>query len=56
MASLLTAKVVKPTPTKVLDKSIMHVEATSNGKKIQALLDTGASHNFIKDNETRRDG
>lgn len=26
----------------------MHVEATINNKRAQALIDTGISHNFIK--------
>ncbi|XP_031278002.1 uncharacterized protein LOC116136436 [Pistacia vera] len=53
---LLNALKVKPAQPKAQDKSLMHVEATINGKKVQALLDTGASHNFIKDSEARRLG
>ena len=34
----------------------MHVEATINGKRAQALIDTGASHNFIKVDEAKRLG
>lgn len=38
----------KQLPAKVQDKSLMHVEATINSKRAQALIDTGTSHNFIK--------
>ena len=42
--------------SKVQDKSLMHVEATINGKRAQALIDMGASHNFIKVDEAKRLG
>ena len=32
----------------------MHVEATINRKRAQALIDTGASHNFIKVDKAKR--
>ena len=53
---LFNALNAKPIPSKVQDKSLMDVEATINGKRAQALIDTGASHNFIKVDEAKRLG
>lgn len=46
----------KQISAKVQDKSLIHVEAMINEKRAQALIGTGASHNFIKMYEAKRLG
>ena len=52
----LNALNAKPVPNTPHSKTLMHVEACINGKKTYALLDTGASHNFIKNAKAKRLG
>jgi len=52
---LLTALEAKTTPT-TSRKGLMYVEAMVNGKPTQALVDTGATHNFVTEDEARRLG
>ena len=42
-----------PTPAK---KWLMYVSTSINGHPVRALLDTGAMHNFISENEAKRLG
>ncbi|RVW74336.1 hypothetical protein CK203_053297 [Vitis vinifera] len=35
-------------------KGLMYVEALVNGKATKALVDTGATHNFVSEDEARR--
>ncbi|KAK8953824.1 hypothetical protein KSP39_PZI001637 [Platanthera zijinensis] len=44
---------VKPSPAA---KGLMFVEAKANGKVTKALLDTGATHNFMTEQEAKRLG
>lgn len=39
-----------PAPTK---KALMYVSASINGQAVRALLDTGATHNFISEDEAK---
>ncbi|KAK8948956.1 hypothetical protein KSP39_PZI005193 [Platanthera zijinensis] len=50
---LLNALNVKPSPAA---KGLMFVEAKANGKVTKALLDTGATHNFMTEQEAKRLG
>ncbi|ESQ50931.1 hypothetical protein EUTSA_v10023044mg [Eutrema salsugineum] len=52
---LLNALVTKMGP-KQSSKGLMYVEAQINGKKSKAMVDTGASHNFVSEGEARRLG
>ncbi|XP_057964296.1 uncharacterized protein LOC131155282 [Malania oleifera] len=36
------------------EKGLMYVDLFLNGKKIRAMIDTGATHNFIADSEAQR--
>ena len=53
---LFNALRAKPVATLPHDKSLMYVEASINGMKTQVMVDTGASHNFIKKEEAARLG
>ena len=46
----------KPTASTQGDKGLMYVEGKINGKAAQVMVDTGASHNFIKAEEAKRLG
>lgn len=52
---LLNAIKVRLSPV-ATSKGLMYVEAHINGKATQALVDTGATHNFITDDEARHLG
>lgn len=52
---LLNALNVRPTPAPSA-KGLMFVEAKTNGKATKALLDTGATHNFMTEEEAKRLG
>ncbi|GKD56642.1 putative retrotransposon gag domain, aspartic peptidase domain protein [Tanacetum coccineum] len=41
---------------KVVGKGLQYVEATINGVKVCALVDSGATHNFVADDEAKRLG
>ncbi|GMP51604.1 hypothetical protein CsSME_00017769 [Camellia sinensis var. sinensis] len=45
---LLNALEANPVPTNNKDRSLIYVNANINGKATQVMVDTGASHNFIK--------
>ncbi|CAL5345953.1 unnamed protein product [Camellia sinensis] len=53
---LLGAIEAKPTASTHGDKGLMYVEGKINGKAAQVMVDTGASHNFIKAEEAKRLG
>ena len=53
---LLNALKVKPMPKTPQIKGLMYVEALVNGKATKALVDTGATHNFVSEDEARRLG
>ncbi|GMQ12089.1 hypothetical protein CsSME_00054546 [Camellia sinensis var. sinensis] len=53
---LLNALKANPVPANNKDRSLMYVNANINGKATQVMVDTGASHNFIKDEEAKRLG
>ena len=44
---LLNALKAKPVPKTPQNKSLMYVEALVNGMDTKALVDTGATHNFV---------
>ncbi|GMP28595.1 hypothetical protein CsSME_00004067 [Camellia sinensis var. sinensis] len=46
----------KPTTLTQWDKGLMYLNAKINGKVTQAIVDTGASHNFINVEEAKRLG
>ncbi|XP_031106210.1 uncharacterized protein LOC116010851 [Ipomoea triloba] len=52
---LLNALNAKTMPT-TKSKGLMYVEALINGKPTKALVDTGATHNFMTEEEARRLG
>ncbi|XP_042951365.1 uncharacterized protein LOC122286598 [Carya illinoinensis] len=52
---LLNSLKANPKPS-TKDRSLMYVEAEINGKKTHAMVDSGASHNFIKKEEAARLG
>ncbi|GJV10877.1 putative retrotransposon gag domain, aspartic peptidase domain protein [Tanacetum coccineum] len=43
-------------PSGLLGKGLQYVEATINGVKVRALVDSGATHNFMADDEAKRLG
>nr|CAN64786.1 hypothetical protein VITISV_014071 [Vitis vinifera] len=51
---LLNALKAKPIPKTPQSKGLMYVEAIVNGKATKALVDTGATHNFVSEDEARR--
>ncbi|RVW50369.1 RNA-directed DNA polymerase-like [Vitis vinifera] len=51
---LLNALKAKPMPKTPQSKGLMYVEALVNGKATKALVDTGAIHNFVSEDEARR--
>ncbi|RVW75349.1 hypothetical protein CK203_010321 [Vitis vinifera] len=51
---LLNALKAKPMPKTPQSKGLMYVEALVNGKATKALVDTGATHNFVSEDEARR--
>ncbi|KAI5675744.1 hypothetical protein M9H77_06694 [Catharanthus roseus] len=55
VGSLQLLNVIQSTP-KTQAKGLQFVDATINGKETKALLDTGASHNFISAEEANRLG
>nr|GEW28756.1 hypothetical protein [Tanacetum cinerariifolium] len=58
MASMriLNAIKAKTEVPKVIAKGLQYVEATINGIKVRALVDTGATHNFVAVDEAERLG
>ncbi|KZV35807.1 hypothetical protein F511_09508 [Dorcoceras hygrometricum] len=52
---LLNALKAKPLPT-TPTKGLMYVEAKVNGQTTKAMVDTGATHNFITEREAKRLG
>ncbi|CAH9136068.1 unnamed protein product [Cuscuta epithymum] len=52
---ILNALKAKPMP-KTTSKGLMYVEAYINGKPTRALVDTGATHNFVNEEEAKRVG
>ncbi|KAL6312910.1 hypothetical protein AAG906_016058 [Vitis piasezkii] len=51
---LLNALKAKPMPKMTQSKGLMYVEALVNGKATKALVDIGATHNFVSEEEARR--
>ncbi|RVW33005.1 hypothetical protein CK203_107568 [Vitis vinifera] len=51
---LLNALKAKPMPKTPQSKGLMYVEALVNGKATKALVDTGATHNFVSEDKARR--
>ncbi|KAL6329497.1 hypothetical protein AAG906_021505 [Vitis piasezkii] len=51
---LLNALKAKPVPKTPQSERLMYVEALINGKATKALVDTGATHTFVSENETKR--
>lgn len=51
---LLNALKVAANVSKPQTKGLMYVEATVNGKPTRAMVDTGATHNFISMEEAKR--
>ena len=51
---LLNALKAKPVPKTPQSKRSMYVEALVNGKATKALVDTGVTHNFVSEDETKR--
>ncbi|GJX49454.1 putative nucleotidyltransferase, ribonuclease H, partial [Tanacetum coccineum] len=49
----LNVKAKTETP-KVVRKGLQYMEATINGVKVRALVDSGATHNFVADDEAKR--
>ncbi|GJR85442.1 cytochrome P450 78A7-like protein [Tanacetum coccineum] len=47
---------VKTEVPKVVGKGLQYLEATINGVKVRALFDSGATHNFLADDEAKRLG
>lgn len=54
MGIFLNALKANPVATQSHEKSLIYVEAS--GKKTQVMVDTGASHNFIKKEGRRPSG
>ena len=48
---LLNAIKAKPVPKTPQSKGLMYVEALVNGKATKALVNIGATHNFLLDDE-----
>ena len=55
MGSLQLLNVIQAAP-KVQAKGLLYVDATINGKAVTAMVDTGASHNFVSIEEAQRLG
>ncbi|GJX32362.1 putative retrotransposon gag domain, aspartic peptidase domain protein [Tanacetum coccineum] len=53
---ILNAIKAKTEVPKVVGKGLQYVEATINGVKVRALVDSGATHNFVVDDEAKRLG
>ena len=51
---LLNALQAKSVPKMPLSKGLMYVETLVNGKATKALVDTGATHNFVSEDEAKR--
>ncbi|GJV01078.1 putative nucleotidyltransferase, ribonuclease H [Tanacetum coccineum] len=50
---ILNAIKAKTEVPKVIGKGLQYVEATINGVKVRALVDSGATHNFVADDEDK---
>ena len=53
---ILNAIKGKTEVTKVANKGLQFVEATIRGNKVRALVDTGATHNFVSVDEAAKLG
>nr|GEY07583.1 uncharacterized protein [Tanacetum cinerariifolium] len=53
---ILNAIKAKTEVLKVVGKGLQYVEATINGVKVRALVDSDATHNFVADDEAKRLG
>ncbi|GJT14832.1 putative retrotransposon gag domain, aspartic peptidase domain protein [Tanacetum coccineum] len=53
---ILNAIKAKTEVPKVVGKGLQYVEATINGVKVRALVDSGATHNFVAVDEAKRLG
>ncbi|GJU37022.1 putative retrotransposon gag domain, aspartic peptidase domain protein [Tanacetum coccineum] len=53
---ILNAIKAKTEVPKVIGKGLQYVEATINDVKVHALVDSGATHNFVADDEAKRLG
>nr|GEU73013.1 zinc finger, CCHC-type [Tanacetum cinerariifolium] len=53
---ILNAIKAKTKVPKVVGKVLQYVEASINGVKVRALVDSGATHNFVADDEAKRLG
>nr|GEW84162.1 hypothetical protein [Tanacetum cinerariifolium] len=53
---ILNAIKAKTEVPKVVGKSLQYVEATIDGVKVRALIDSGVTHNFVADDEAKRLG
>ena len=51
LLNALKAKQAKKQPQ---SKGLMYVEAHVNGMSAKAMIDTGSTHNFVSEGETRR--
>ena len=51
---LLNALKAKQTKMQLQSKGLMYVEAQVNGMSAKAMIDTGATHNFVSEEEARR--
>ena len=51
---LLNALKIKKTKKQPQSKGLMYVEAKVNGMSAKAMIDTGATHNFVSEEEARR--
>ncbi|TXG53263.1 hypothetical protein EZV62_022432 [Acer yangbiense] len=50
------SKATKAKPPTLAKKGLMFVKATIRGKQVRAMLDTGATHNFVSVDEAKRLG
>ncbi|GKG25942.1 gag-aspartyl protease domain-containing protein, partial [Tanacetum coccineum] len=53
---ILNAIKAKTEVPKVVGKGLQYVEATINGVKVHALIDSGMTHNFVADDVAKRLG
>nr|GEZ05333.1 hypothetical protein [Tanacetum cinerariifolium] len=53
---ILNAIKAKTMVSQVIGKGLQYVEATINGVKVRAFVDSGATHNFMADDEAKRLG
>ena len=51
LLNALKAKLMPKTPQ---SKGLMYVETLVNGKATKALMDTGDTHNFVSEDDTKR--